>query len=309
MAQCQFPAALVAKTSDRALIGKTARAAFGRTHRAFLFAFALAVVFAQLGGRAQQAPVPPPDALPYQGGYLVTGDYFVSSVDLNKSKTGFVSGTMPVAGVPQNADIVAAFLYWETISLNNGPHKKASGAWHDPDINPSQKCTSTSGPVCGAQFRGEPLSVGTAMSYALPGPDKSGNVCWAVPGNPSLKVTMFRADVLRLLPLQKDPNGNPTGKRLVNNQDLQAAGLAPNKVQLPGAGTTGVVPESGGAGLVVVYRDPTQPLRKIVFYDGVYVEPPPTAAVPNPTMTQTIQAFYKSAARNAHITHLVGTTP
>ena len=32
-------------------------------------------------------------------------------------------------------------------------------------------------------------------------------------------------------------------------------------------------PESAGASLVVFYRDPSQPLRRIVSYDGVYVQP------------------------------------
>ena len=44
---------------------------------------------------------------------------------------------------------------------------------------------------------------------------------------------MFRADVLRLLPVQMDANGKPTGKRLVNDADLLSNWLPPHTVTLP----------------------------------------------------------------------------
>ena len=50
--------------------------------------------------------------LPFAESYTVTGNYVVSGVDLQpQSKgNGFVTGTIPVGGVPANADILAAFL-------------------------------------------------------------------------------------------------------------------------------------------------------------------------------------------------------
>jgi hypothetical protein len=132
--------------------------------------------------------------------------------------------------------------------------------------------------------------------------------CW--PYGANLKLTIVRADVLRLLPLQVDIHGNPTGNHLVNSLDLQAAQLAANTVKMPGGGTTGAVPETAGASLVIVYRDPSLSLRKIVLYDGNFVEPPPTAANPNPSMSLTLRGFYKSSAvKSARITHIAGTNP
>ena len=52
------------------------------------------------------------DPLQYAGGFLVTGDYAVGSVDLtnstNPSSGGFSTGTINISGVPANADILAA---------------------------------------------------------------------------------------------------------------------------------------------------------------------------------------------------------
>src|SRR5713226_8487263 len=90
-------------------------AALSRASMAFLVALALAVLFAQMRGQAQFG-----DALPYAKGYLVTGDYVVAGVDI-MSKTaanGSVTGTISMSGVPDSADIIAAYLYWETIWTN-----------------------------------------------------------------------------------------------------------------------------------------------------------------------------------------------
>ena len=56
----------------------------------------------------------------YAKSYTVTGDYAVGGVDLlpDSMSSGFLTGTIPMSGVPANADILAAFLYWETISTN-----------------------------------------------------------------------------------------------------------------------------------------------------------------------------------------------
>src|SRR5262245_48064100 len=52
--------------------------------------------------------------------FTLTGDYVVAGVDLRPQSqgNGFVTGTIQVSGVPANADIVAAYLYWETIWSN-----------------------------------------------------------------------------------------------------------------------------------------------------------------------------------------------
>src|SRR5260370_39485237 len=86
---------------------------------AFL-AVGLLLLFAQPRTTAQAS-----DALAISGEYLLTGDYVVGGVDLvsSSAKNGFVSGTIPMSGVPANADITAAFLYWETISTDVAQHK------------------------------------------------------------------------------------------------------------------------------------------------------------------------------------------
>src|SRR6266404_3671820 len=59
--------------------------------------------------------------------YFVTGDYVVGGVGLrglgvNGLATGKISipdqNSVPATGVPPGADIVAAFLYWETVEGN-----------------------------------------------------------------------------------------------------------------------------------------------------------------------------------------------
>ena len=55
------------------------------------------------------------DALPFAKSYTVTGNYMVGGVDVaaRNAVNGFVTDTIPMKGVPENADILAAFLYWE----------------------------------------------------------------------------------------------------------------------------------------------------------------------------------------------------
>src|SRR5688500_7777120 len=75
------------------------------------------------------------DALPFSKSYTITGNYIAAGVDLDpkNSSNGFANGTIAMSGVPANADVLVAFLYWETISTL-----------------PSQ--------IAGAQFRGLPLT-------------------------------------------------------------------------------------------------------------------------------------------------------
>ena len=138
------------------------------------------------------------DALPYSLSYTVTGDYAVGSVDLLPSPqaNGFQTGTIPMSGVPKNAEILAAFLYWETLA-------------------------ETEDELAGVLFRGTPVSFVRTVSQQLDGVYAP---CWSNTGN---TLYNMRADVLHLLPPQLDENGNPTGRRLVNDADLQAATYLP----------------------------------------------------------------------------------
>src|SRR3954463_14393392 len=124
-------------------------------------------LFAASGAGAQTTR----PTLPYAGGYLVTGNYTIAGVDVTGASVanGFATGTITLSGVPENADILAAFLYWETI-------------------------TTTASEAAGVQFRGASLDVtNTAVvrqsSVALGGPTAS---CWSSGGS-TLTMTMFRA--------------------------------------------------------------------------------------------------------------------
>ena len=155
--------------------------------------------------------------------------------------------------VPVDADIVGAYLFWETITLN------------DDVIGLDQ--------ASGVMFRGELIEL--PPFPALPGQGAVGvrhskqpligqglTSCWSS-GSPKA-IRMFMADVLHLLPMQRDANDKATGKRLVNDVDLadmvdgyqgnpaRQAEYAPHTVTLP-AVSGNQVPESAGASLVVVY--------------------------------------------------------
>jgi len=88
--------------------------------RAIALATLLIGVVAQDSGQAAEDP---PDALPYSLSYTVTGDYAVGGVDLLPSPqtNGFQTATIHMGTtadntVPANAEILAAFLYWETLA-------------------------------------------------------------------------------------------------------------------------------------------------------------------------------------------------
>ncbi len=214
------------------------------------------------------------DPLPYSAGFLTTGNFVVGAVDFTQSANpavnSFSTGTLTISGVPPNADILAAYLYWETIHL-----------------------ATVSNPQVGVEFDGYNVN-DPDIPLVKKGADLplTGGACYGS-GNASYELTMMKADVLRLLPFQKDSRGVATGKRLVNG---------PHTVKLPDSGNGNNPPESAGATLFVVYRDPrtdrtVNPLRKIVVYD--FANGDPTVKpyiVPSLTTvaTQTVRGFYKS---------------
>jgi len=224
-----------------------------------------------------QAPGP----LNFFKNYFLEGDYAVAGVGVRGTGIdGFATATIHMNGVPANADIVAAFLYWETVV----------------------KDASTQGNT-GAQFRGNDLSsLAKELNPAGTAP------CWSSGGatggaNGAHKMKAYRADVLRFLPFKTDASGQPIGKRLVNDADLNAAGLDGHTVKLPDAGKGNSVPSSAGASLFVVYRDPSLPLRAIVVYDGGFTLDHSTGV-----LTLPVQGFYQASSVNpiAKMTHIVG---
>ena len=248
---------------------------------AALFVLALVFLRTQVGGQA------PPDPLQYAGGFLVTGDYAVGNVDFtnptNPSSGGFSTATINISGVPANADILAAYLYWETIDR-----------------------TVVTNPEAGVQFRGSNVVDAEVGLVSRTFENLANHSPCFSSGNKPLTMWALKADVLRLLPMQTDLNG-PTGKRLANGA---------HTVRLPDASNGNQVPESAGAVLLVVYRNPEanlslNPLRRIVVYDGLKRKADLVT-----TMTQTLQGFYGSSSATlaegvarARITHIAASWP
>ncbi len=238
-------------------------------------AAAVLLLFVQTSGRAAVA-----DDLPFTKGFLVTGNYVVGSVDLNEQTNpivnGFSTATFSMSGVPAGSDILAAYLFWETITLA-ADESEASGV----------------------KFRGTEINLTDVVRVRRASTPSNGQDSPCFGTGVPVTTHMFRADVLGLLPMQVDKDDKATGKRLVNDADLVAHALPPHTVTLP-VRNGNHVPESAGASLVVVYRDSTQPLRKIVIYNG---DAPLTLDAP---LERSLQGFYKSASTpSAKITYFV----
>jgi hypothetical protein len=204
------------------------------TRRWTIALLALSVlVYAQSGEAA--------DGIKFFKNYFVTGDYVTGSVDLlpQSAVAGRVTGTIPISGVPANADILAAFLYWQTIT----------------DGNP----TSIS-----AKFRDQEIG-SFAVKVGQSPVNPSTAPCWAKQGSASAIATTWRVDVLRALPLGSNPLAPNFRKRLVNDTDLALQGEDPHRVFLPDSGTGNQLPESAGASLVVIYRTLIRPSRASSF--------------------------------------------
>src|SRR5215813_6343911 len=115
-----------------------------------------APVFAQSGS----------DALSFFKNYFVTGDYVAGGVGLRGlgDATGFATGTIsipdqnsvPAGGVPTGADIVAAFLYWQTVEKSQSMFAGQKGFFNGYAItgnvlgNPNAPVSWSSGGCAGS---------------------------------------------------------------------------------------------------------------------------------------------------------------
>ena len=199
--------------------------------RALLIAVAAAILFHLADTRVVAQTAANP--LNYFKTFFVTGNYVISGMGLNT--TG--AGSIEVSGVPEGKDVVAAFLYFQAVTRADTPD--AGGV--------------------GAMFRGNPLQTAEGILAKGLGPGTS--TCGAGGGgtgdnNGSKRAFTYRMDVLRYFPVDNSPGPN-FGKLAVNGA---------HSVQLPKSNTV----EPIGASLVVVYRDPAEPLRAVAIYDGAY---------------------------------------
>jgi hypothetical protein len=96
--------------------------------RRYLRAVSLFCVTASLLVMQPRVQTQPPDALKFFKNFFLTGDYVVAGVGLrglggmNGSPAGLATGTISLTSVPADADVVAAFLYWQVVSTDTlGP--------------------------------------------------------------------------------------------------------------------------------------------------------------------------------------------
>jgi VCBS repeat-containing protein len=190
-----------------------------------LLALGLAALVLQHG--ADPVDAASTDALQFFKNYFVTGDYVVGGVGVN----GNGAGTIVIDGVPANADIAAAFLYWQVVDKNTrGPEAGGIGATFRDNV-----LSNTDGSY------GKLLAAGTAGCSSGGGGAGGSNTTYS-----------YRADVLRFLAV------DPASGKLVAN--------GPHSVTLP----NGQGLDALGASLVLVYRDSEAPLSAVIFYDGAY---------------------------------------
>jgi hypothetical protein len=233
--------------------------------------------------------------------YFVTGDYVVGG--WQKTSTGkpingvpYVSGKIsipdctqatavnpnavcppPIPPIPAGADIVAAFLYWETVESTS-----------QLPAHPGQN-----GFFNGHAFTGS----------FLPSPTPNAPTSWSSGGcsgssQGAKTIQGYRADVRPFLPVDTNSSSGTFGNSLANGNFT---------VLLADSGSNGnTTPFTLGATLVVIYRvlAPTMPLNSIVLYDGTYA---PSNTSLTTEFSQLIMGFYQAAASpSAKLTYIVG---
>jgi hypothetical protein len=248
-------------------------------------------------GFAQTASAQTTPPLNLFNNYFITGDYVVGGVGLRGAgdSTGFAHGTIsipdsvqaqatgvPSPGVPAGANIVAAFLYWETVEKDKQSFAGKNGS-----------------------FNGQPITGVVLGNNIAPPGWSSGGCTGSSGGNTTTTLRTYRADVRPLLPV--DANGNIQTPNAVTPGSYQV-GLADSGSN--GGGT----PLTLGATLVILWRvlnpavpgapfTPSQPLTAIAIYDGAFTPSNQT----NPEMSLMMQGFYQpDGIHKAKMTHIVG---
>ncbi len=264
---------------------------------AIVFGLGLLALLAPAAQAQQAQPVVSQGPLNYFQNYFVTGDYVVggvgglSTLGPNPTATitlnsvpcttgpGLSASVVPCSArgaVP--ADIIAAYLYWQTTETSKTPIA-TTGTF---DANLSNPNASPFNP----NLANEPM-VGTPLgSPQIP-------ACLVGKGTESTTsyARVYRADVLPYLSLN-------------STASVRTANYTHTIAFTGGTGTT-----FNGATLVVVYRLVTAgnprvaPLRSVVIYDGAFSG----VASRSPSLNQTMGGFYEaSSSPNAKMTLLVG---
>jgi hypothetical protein len=295
----RFVPAAVAKQGAMYRVSRTAFSA-GLTSTVVAVVLAVALVTSLAQPAFAQTKT---DPLGYFKNYFLTGgDYVVGGWQKNSQTVTFQTVTLPInntatqvpyltgtlaipdqrqplfgvqsQGVPAGADIVAAFLYWQTVESTS-----QSSGWGQIGF---LKSANASNPVQ-YQFTGTPLQSASPVGWSSGG---------CTGGGGTKVIRTYRTDVLRYLDIDS------TGKIIGNSTYT---------IMLADAGSNGSgTPFTLGATLVLVYRDVTSStLKSVVIYDGSY-----SANNQALVTTQTIQGFYQPvvppAVAVAKLTHIVG---
>ena len=236
--------------------------------------------FAQTGYTQATPP------LNFSNNYFVTGDYVVAGVGLRGlGVNGYATRqfSMPDAnsvgsgglgtGVPAGADIVAAFLYWETVESSQTAFAGQNGFFRP--VLPG-------GPATGYPITGVLLGNPNApVSWS------SGGCSGNAQGSKTMRT--YGADVRGLLALDAKGNVLANGTYEVSLADSGSNG--------------GSAPLTLGASLIIIYRALAPlPLTSVIIYDGAFAP-----ANGSSTVTQSLQGFYQAAASPvSKLTHIVG---
>ena len=207
-------------------------------------------------------------AEPVMGSDLELFQTYFGTLDYSVTGTGGIRGTGKLdpitkeyltektikVTVPGKADIVAAFLYWQTVEKTNKPSSARAWLSYPAAVNARVK------------ILGKPLG----NDHAAP--------CWSNGGStgssngaPTLRT--YRADVMRYL---KDPGTSTIATDIT--------------VRIRDSGSNGnTVPLTEGASLVLVYRHPSLKFKSIVLFDGAE-----TMDNKNDSMDLAINGFYQA---------------
>jgi hypothetical protein len=183
-------------------------------------------------------------------------------------------------GVPAGADIVAAYLYWETVEKSQSELAGQHGSFGYVNSDGSKRSFPITGNLLG--------NPNAPSSW-------SGGGC-AGANNGTTTLRAYGADVRPFLPL--DTNGN------IRTPNASTPGTYVVKLADSGSNGGGA-PLTLGATLLIIYRvnSQTVPLNSIVIYDGA-VAPGNRSSI----MSQTIRGFYQSSKSGpaVKLTHIVG---
>jgi hypothetical protein len=248
-------------------------------HAAIALGLVLVFGLAQTGLAQTATPTP----LSLSNNYIVTGDYVVggwaktSSVKISGTlmstgtikipDAGAYANDVPLQQVPAGADIVAAFLYWESVE-SSGTYAGQNGS-----------------------FRGYPITGTILGNPNAPVSWSSGGCAGSSQG--SKTIVAYRADVTALLPVDSNGNVQPNTSYQVSLPDTGKAGQPPYTL-----GATLVI--------IYRLLAPTVPLNAVVIYDGAYAPSNTSQTVTLPMLGFFQAGNDQSLPIVAKITHIVG---